>query len=325
MLVWETQTAVPLILAPMAGYTDRSFRVICKEAGCDFTETEMVSAKGFHYGSTKSYDLVLPAVEEGRIVIQLFGHEPEILAETAQKIENNLQGSIYAFDINMGCPAPKVVKNGDGSALLEYPERAGDIVRAVSKAVRVPVTVKMRTGVDSNSVIAPDFARRMQDAGVAGITVHGRTRSQMYSGAVDYATIAKVRKAVSVPLIGNGDVVDAASARRMLDETGCDGLMIGRGALGNPWIFTEIKAALLGEEFHAPSLRDRVEKAISHAEKTVTDKGEHGIVELRKHIFYYLRGLKGAAEIKRKLQAAGTLEELRDILLDTCQKHEYNV
>ena len=317
---WDT----PLFLAPMAGYTDTAFREICKSHGCDLTVTEMVSAKGLAFQNHKTCDLLRIGEAEYPAVCQLFGREPDILADAARRVSEELGERLAAIDLNMGCPAPKIVKNGEGSALMEEPELAGRIIEAMVKSSLVPVTVKMRTGVSPDKENAVEIARIAENSGVSMISIHGRNREQMYSGKADLDKIRLVKEAVSIPVIGNGDVADTESAIRMLRETNCDGLMIGRGALGNPWIFEEIRCAVSGKKWEEPSFEEKMQEAIRHARRTVGEKGEHGVIELRKHIIWYLRGLRGAAATRRRLQKAVTLEELEEILLDTVKEHEYN-
>ena len=314
-----------MFLAPMAGFTDCAYREICKDFGCDVTESEMVSAKGFHYGNEKTRELIFISEKEEPAVVQLFGHEPGILAEAAEKIQENLGERLLALDINMGCPAPKITGNGDGSTLMKDPALVESIVRAVTDCVSVPVAVKIRKGIREGQENAVDIAMAAEAGGASWITVHGRTADQMYRGKADLDCIASVKSRVSVPVVGNGDIIDADSALAMIRETGCDGLMIGRGALGNPWIFREIRASIQGTEYQQPGLEEKVRVALRHAEQTVAYKGERGVIELRKHIFYYFRGLPGATEIRRRLQTASTLQELSDLLLDTANPREYNM
>ena len=316
---------MPLFLAPMAGFTDCAYREICREFGCDVTESEMVSAKGFQYGSEKTRALTYVSDREKPAVVQLFGHEPAILAEAAEKIEENLGERLLALDINMGCPAPKITGNGDGSMLMKDPALVERIVRTVTGRVSVPVAVKIRKGTREDRDNASEIAMAAESGGASWITVHGRTADQMYRGKADRNCIASVKKHVSIPVVGNGDITDAESADAMIRETGCDGLMIGRGALGNPWIFEEIRAAIQGSAYREPELEEKVRVAILHAERTVAYKGEHGIVELRKHMIYYFRGVPGSTEIRRKLQTVSTLQELIHLLLDTANMREYNI
>ncbi len=314
---------MPLLLAPMAGFTDMSFRTLCKRHGADVTVTEMVSAKGLHYGSDKSRELLETAEEERPVMMQLFGRDPAIMADTAKRLVQAYGGAILAIDVNMGCPAPKITGNGEGSALMKEPELAGRIVEAMAKSVPVPVTVKMRKGYDAHSENAVAFAKRLEACGAAMLTVHGRTREAMYGGEADLAAIAAVKAAVRIPVVGNGDVKDAESARAMR-ETGCDGIMIGRGALGNPWVFQEVRAALSGRTYTPPDWQERMETAAEHIRATVSHKGERGVLELRKHIVCYLAGVRGAAQLRTRLQAATSAEEMAEILLDTCRQREYN-
>ena len=315
---------MPLFLAPMAGFTDMSFRTLCREHGSDVSVTEMISAKGLFMGSKKTAELLETAEAERPVVVQIFGHEPEIMADMAKRIREMMGDAMFALDINMGCPAPKITGNGEGSALMRDPLLVGDIVEAVAKAIPLPVTVKIRKGFATEQENAAEIARIAEQSGAAAVTVHGRTREQMYSGEADYAAIARVREAISIPLIGNGDVTDAESALRMVRETGCDGIMIGRGALGNPWIFQEVRAALNGEAYTVPDYRTRIETAIRHAEMTEAHKGRQGILELRKHTIWYLRGVRGASQLRTKLQTAQTVGEMAQILLDTCEIGAYN-
>ena len=309
----------------MAGFTDCAYREICKDFGCDVTESEMVSAKGFHYGNEKTRELIYISEKEKPAVVQLFGHEPGILAEAAEIIQENLGDRLLALDINMGCPAPKITGNGDGSTLMRDPLLVESVVRAVADSVAVPVAVKIRKGIHEGQENAVEIAMAAEAGGASWITVHGRTADQMYRGKADLESIASVKSRVSVPVVGNGDITDADSALRMIRETGCDGLMIGRGALGNPWIFREIRASIRGTEYQGPGLEEKVRIALRHAEQTVAYKGERGVIELRKHIFYYFRALPGATEIRRRLQTASTLQELRHLLLDTVNLREYNM
>ena len=253
----------PVMLAPMAGFTDMTYRALCRMQGCDFTFTEMVSAKGLSFGG-KSAELLETAPEERPCGIQLFGREPEIMADMAKRLCDEYRDAAAMLDINMGCPAPKITGNGEGSALMREPLQAAKVIEAVAKASSLPVSVKFRTGWDGASRNYLEFAKMAEQSGASMVTVHGRTREQMYSGIADWDAIAEVKAALAIPVIGNGDVTDAASALRLKAHTGCDGIMIGRGALGNPFIFPEVKAALRGEEFVPPTDEQRMETAISH-------------------------------------------------------------
>ena len=306
----------PILLAPMAGYTDIAFRELCRAHGCDLAFTEMVSAKGLLYGNVRTCEYLNLGPGEPDIAVQFFGHEPEILATAAERACEELKGRLRCIDLNMGCPAPKVTGSGDGSALLNSPELIGKIVSAVVKASRVPVTVKIRKGWNSDENVAVPVAYIIEENGAEAITVHPRTRAQQYSGSADWSVIRDVKKAVSIPIIGNGDVASGADAVRMLEETGCDGIMVGRAAIGNPWIFDEIKAAVSGLPYTPPSEAERLETAVRHAERITETKGSHGIIELRKHIPYYVRGTRRAKELRQKINSIQTVEELRYLLLD---------
>ena len=324
MVIGNVQLDTPVFLAPLAGFTDLSFRSLCREFGCDGTVSEMISAKGLEYENANTKSLLKFAANDTPFSVQLFGRDPDILADAVKKIEDILGDNLLSIDLNMGCPVPKVVKNGEGSALMLEPQLAGKIVRAMSDAASVPVSVKIRKGFDKEHINADFIAGILEDNGASFLTVHGRTREQMYSGKSDRAIIRKVKESVRIPVFGNGDVTDGRSALELLRDTGCDGIMIGRGALGNPWIFREIHAACSGKAYTSPTYEEKIRTAIRHAEMTVTDKGSRGVIELRKHIGYYIKGSKGATEIRSRLQYAKDLDSLKEILLDTVQNHQYN-
>ncbi len=287
----------PFLMAPLAGITDGPFRRICREMGAGLVYSEMVSAKGLWFNDKNTGRLLEILDGEEPVAYQIFGHEPEIMAFAAE----NLAGRANAIlDINMGCPVPKVVKNGEGSALMKSPQLVFDIVEAVVNKAEKPVTVKIRAGWDENSINAVEVAGAAAAAGAAAVAVHARTREQFYSGRANRAVIAAVKHAVSIPVIGNGDVTDGASALSMMDETGCDFVMVGRGALGNPWIFRELNAAYLGEELPpAPSLEEKKAMMLRHFRDTLSLKGEYAAVrEMRKHVGWYLKGQPGSAAFR---------------------------
>lgn len=315
-----------LFLAPLAGVSDRAFREVCRAEGAEYTVSEMVSAKALCY-EQKSRKLLRTAplasvfTNEMPMAVQLFGSEPEFLAEAAKMIEErSYNGCISdtppaAIDINMGCPVHKVVSNGEGSALMKDPVRAAEIVRAVTRAVKLPVTVKIRTGWDHESKNAVEMALRLEDAGASLIAVHGRTREDMYAPGVDYESIARVKESVSVSVVGNGDIYTARDALHMLSETGCDGIMVARGALGNPFLFAEIRAALEGTEYKSPSWNERFSTALSQVERMIEEKGERvAAAEARKHLSWYIKGMTGAAGARAEINRAETLEDMKNIL-----------
>ena len=302
-----------LCLAPMAGFSDRTYRLLCRERGADLLFSEMISAKGLLYGSDKTRSLYLAKAEDEPFSVQLFGSVPDTLAEAVSIIESDLGGKLLSIDLNMGCPAPKITSNGDGSALMLNPALAGDIIEATVKAAHVPVSVKFRKGWDEAHENAVEFARVCQGSGAAFVTIHGRTRAQMYAGLADRACMAAVKQAVQIPVIANGDVHDADSALSLLRETGSDGVMIGRGALGNPFVFEEIRAALDGRPYTPPTWEERRQTALRHAQMTLAEKGDHAIIELRKHLAFYLRGYRDAAKLRTRINTCKTLEELEEI------------
>ena len=301
-------------LAPMAGVADRAMREICTEFGAAYTVGELTSSRGITLGDQKSRTYLFCSQASRPFGSQLFGNDPEIMADAARIAESYAPDFI---DINMGCPAPKVAGNGGGSALMREPKLAGDIMRAVAAAVSVPVTVKIRTGWDKDSINAVELAKRAEDAGITAITVHGRTRAQMYAAGIDIDTIAEVKKSVNIPVIANGDITDGESAKRMYEYTGCDFVMVGRAAMGNPFIFSEINACFEGREYIKPSLEERFRVLMRQVELMLEYKDPHNaILESRKHAAWYMTGLKGAASLRRMAGEISSLEDIRAI----CEK-----
>ncbi len=320
-----------LALAPLAGVSDRAFRRVCRACGADFTVSEMVSAKALCYEqkkgkkaeATRSVSGQLASVmrDELPMAVQIFGSEPDFMAEAARMIEANEYIGCMSevppsvIDINMGCPVKKVTGNGEGSALLKNPTLIGEIVSAVVKAVSLPVTVKIRAGWDSNSINAPEVAKIIEASGASMLTVHARTREQMYEPGVDRSVIKAVKEAVSIPVLGNGDIYTAADALSMMDETGCDGVMIARGAMGNPWVFSEICAALDGRDYTPPPAAERFEVALTQVREMIAEKGERiGVAEAKKHLAWYCHGMEGAAAARGRLMQAASYDELASIL-----------
>lgn len=302
-----------VFLAPMAGVTDKAARQIAKPFGPGLMYTEMVSGKALLYNNKKTEIMLDASEEEQPIASQLFGHEPSVLSEIAYKAT---EAGAKIIDINMGCPAPKIANNGDGSAIMKNPNLAGEIVKAVVSKTNVPVTVKVRKGWDEESVNAVQIALIAEDAGASAITVHGRTRQQYYSGKADLDIIKAVKEAVKIPVIGNGDITDGKSAKHMIDYTGCDGIMIGRAAQGNPWIFKEVISYLeTGIIPPSPTVEERKEIILKHLNLLVLYKGEHrGIMEARKHMAWYVKGIKSGARIREEIFKASTFDEMKRII-----------
>lgn len=324
MNIGNIELSAPLALAPMAGITDLPFRLICRRLGCGMTVSEMVSAKGLLYKNVKTTEMLRIDDGERPTAIQLFGSVPAELAEAARMVEASGADMI---DFNMGCPVPKIVNNGEGSALMKNPQLAHDILAAMVKAVKIPVTVKFRAGWDDANRNAVEIARAVEAAGVSAVAVHGRTRQQFYEGKADWSIIADVKQAVKVPVFGNGDIFTVADGLRMLEQTGCDGLMIGRGADGNPWLFTALAAALRGEQLpQPPSLKERLAQAAEHLEMLIAYKNEVvAVKEMRRHISAYLKGMPHAAEFRGRFHKVDTQEQFMELLAEysECAHHYY--
>lgn len=309
MKIGTIQVDNPLILAPMAGVTDYAFRTVCASLGAGITVTEMVSSRALIYQDKKTAKL-LRRTPQGICGAQIFGNDPAVMARGAQ-LALEISGCDF-IDINMGCPMPKIANNGDGSGLMRTPELAGEIVKAVKNAVDVPVTVKCRLGWDKGSVNVLDFTRRMQDNGADMVTVHGRTKTMLYSGVADWDAIRKVKENLSVPVIANGDITGAEAARKCMNWTGADGLMIGRSAFGDPWIFAEVKAWLEGKPIpERPDLKGKVELALQQFRLAEEDHGEHvACLEARKHFAWYLKGVRNSAYFKNQISSMNTMEDI---------------
>lgn len=310
-----------VFLAPMAGIADRAFRELCINYGAGYTVSEMVSSKGLTMGDKKSGELLTLGEIENPAGVQIFGDNPEIMAQAAKmciKYHPNI------IDINMGCPAPKIAMNGGGASLMKNPLLAGEIIKAVSKAVDIPVTVKIRKGWDDENITAVELAKIAEKNGAAAITVHGRTRMQMYSGKIDYDIIAKVKKAVDIPVIANGDIVDEQSAAIMFEKTNCDAIMIGRGALGNPWIFRRINA-YLNECRVLPdvSINEKMVVMLKHIQKIIEYKGEYTAMrEARHHAAYYTKGIRGGAALRKEISTFEHFEQLEELAYKIAKENE---
>ena len=309
-----------IILAPMAGVGDEVFRQLCKEQGAQLTYTEMVSAKALSYANEKTAHLLDLAPNEDKVAVQLFGHEPETMAEQAKWVENSMSDRLFSIDINMGCPARKIAGKGDGSALMRDPNLASQIIEAVSKAVKCPVTVKFRRGYEEGNETAVEFAHMAEASGASAIAVHGRYAQQFYRGCADWDVIARVKQAVSIPVVGNGDVTGGERAAALLAETGCDAVMVGRGAQGNPWVFRDIASRLNGGPgYSGPTPAEKMALATRHA-KLLSERSGRNIVRMRKHAMWYVAGMKDAAAIRRQINDAVTFEDFA-ALFEEARRH----
>ena len=306
-----------VMLAPMAGFTDRAMRLVCRKHGAEFSVTEMVSAKAVCFGDKKTHALARIKEDEGMCAVQIFGSEPDIMARAAEILSRGEDGGVppAAIDINMGCPVHKVYSNGEGSALMKNPDLIYKIVERVSKSIDVPCTVKMRAGIDENSKNAVECALAAEAGGAVAVAVHGRTRAEMYSGNADMEIVKDVKKSLHIPVIANGDITNGEEAMRVLLETGADGIMVGRGAIGNPFVFSEIISALSGENYTLPTLEERIETALLQLSEAIAEKGENiAVRESRKQAALYIRSFRGAAAVRAEINRAETYDEVKRAL-----------
>lgn len=318
MRIGNTELEFGLCLAPMAGYTDRAMRTVAHSLGAEYSVSEMISARAVVFGDKKTHKLARISDGEGPVALQLFGKEPEVMAEAAHMLEGGEAGfsAPVAIDINMGCPVNKIFSNGEGSALMRSPELIGRIVEQTAGAVSLPVTVKLRLGIDKNAVNVIECAKAAEEAGAAAICIHGRTRADMYSGEAEYEMIKLAVDSVKIPIIANGDITDAKSAKLVLEKTGAAAIAIGRGAVGNPFVFSEIRAALLGREYIPPSLRERVDTALLQLRLAIDAHGEEiAVRESRKQIALYLSGFWGASKVRTEINRANTYAEVERAML----------
>ena len=323
LTIGNVSLANPVILAPMAGVSDLPFRLLCHEQGAGMVCSEMISAKAILYHNKNTEELMQIHPDEGPVSLQLFGSDPDIVSEMAKKIEER---PFSVLDLNMGCPVPKVVNNGEGSALMKNPLLAGKIIEKTAKAIQKPLTVKIRKGFDDAHVNAVEMAKIAQESGAAAVAVHGRTREQYYSGTADWDIITQVKQAVKIPVIGNGDVVDAASALRLFEQTGCDGYMIARGAEGNPWIFRQILHYFeTGEHLSRPDFSEVTEMLLRHAKMQIDCKGDYtGIREIRKHAAWYTAGYRNSSKLRGRINEVENYEQLEALFREVESYNEKN-
>ncbi len=313
MKIADLQLPNNRFLAPMAGVTDVVFRALCKENGCGLTYTEMISAKGLCYGSKKTRKMLDVFDEESPAAVQIFGRDPNIMAKACEFFNEN--DDICLIDINMGCPVPKVIKKGEGVALMKNPKAAAEIVREVKKATEKPVTVKCRKGFSLNDLNVVDFARELEQAGVDGICVHGRTGAQVYSDKADWDIIRQVKESVKIPVIGNGDIFTGKDALRMIETTGCDAVMIGRGALGNPWIFTQVHQALSGQDVISQDASQRIDMFLNLFRRSILHYGEErSVIVMRRHLSWFIKGMKNSSRLRGILLREKRSDKIFDVL-----------
>lgn len=314
MRIGDVELKNNVFLAPMAGITDLAFRILCREMGAGLVFSEMVSSKGIYYKDEGTNKLLKVDPKERPVAIQIFGSDPEIMGYIVSNYLNK-RNDIDIIDINMGCPAPKIVKNGDGSALMKNPKLARSVIKEVVKASNKPVTLKIRMGWDQDNINGIDIGKIGEEEGISALTIHGRTRDMFYSGKADWDFIRKVKASISIPVIGNGDIFEPKDGIEMLNYTNCDGIAIGRGSQGNPWIFKRILSLLDGREDKAPTVEEKIDTAMRHLELICNIKGERvGVMEMRKHVSWYLKALKNSNEVKNKVNRIDNKKEMKDVL-----------